>query len=379
MTERAAAERALAPAYGERSLADLIPAVAAALGVPLGEAGAEGTGLDLPAAPSYVVFLVDGLGARLLERHAEAAPFLASLRTQAATCAVPSTTATSLASLGTGLPPGTHGLVGYTARVPGSGDLLNHLSWAASVDPREWQPHPTAFGRIAARGVGVTVINRRQFRDSGLTVAAQRGSDYVGADKVGERLAAAQAAAAGAPSLTYLYDNDLDWTGHRYGVASAEWRQQLSMIDAEAERLRDALPSHARLLITGDHGMIDSPETARVDVDEVDGLREGVTLLGGEARFRHLYCRPGAVAEVHAHWSRELGDRALVVTREEATDRGWFGTVDAAVRARLGDVMVAALDDLAVMSRHDFPHESGLVGLHGSLSPDEMTIPILLG
>ena len=37
------------------------------------------------------------------------------------TSAVPSTTVTSLASLGTGLVPGQHGMVGYTSRVPSTG------------------------------------------------------------------------------------------------------------------------------------------------------------------------------------------------------------------------------------------------------------------
>ena len=67
------------------------------------------------------------------------------------TAGVPSTTATSLTSFGTGLVPGTHGLIGYTARIPGTDRLINHLSWDKQVDPLEWQPHPTAFARLTAR------------------------------------------------------------------------------------------------------------------------------------------------------------------------------------------------------------------------------------
>ncbi len=155
------------------------------------------------------------------------------------------------------------------------------------------------------------MVNKREFAGSGLTVAAHRGADYVGADKVGERIAAAVAASAERPSLTYLYDGDLDWTGHRYGVASSQWLQQLSMVDAEAEQLREALPA-------GRAARSSSPTTAwstrrresRIDVDEHLDLRAGVALLGGEARFRHLYCRGGAVDDVVATWTELLGDRA---------------------------------------------------------------------
>ncbi|MEO9324556.1 nucleotide pyrophosphatase/phosphodiesterase family protein [Nocardioides sp. C4-1] len=365
------------PAYGRRSLADVVPAVAHALGVPLGP---PPSGLVLPPAPSYVVFLVDGLGARLLERHAHAAPYLSTLlaASEPGTAGVPSTTATSLTSLGTGLGPGAHGLVGFTARIPGTDQLLNHLFWDADVDPLEWQPHPTTFTSLSAAGVSVTVVNKREFRDTGLTVASSRGGEFVGADKVGERIAAAVSASAARPALTYLYDSDLDWTGHRWGVASTQWLQQLAMIDAEAEQLREALPPSTRLVVVADHGMVDSPDESRVDVDDHAELLDGVALLGGEARFRHLYCRRGAVDDVVATWTSFLGDRATVLSRGDAVRRGWFGPVDAAVLPRLGDVVVACHGDLGVFSTERFAYEKTLVGLHGSLTADEMLIPVLV-
>lgn len=362
------------PAYGERSLGDIVPAVAAALGVD----HRARTRLVLPDAQAYVVFLVDGLGHELLNRYSHAAPFLSSLTSTPGTAGVPSTTATSLTSLGTGLTPGQHGLVGFTARIPGTDQLLNHLWWDKEVDPLEWQPHDTEFDRLAASGVHVTAVNKREFRDSGLTRAAHRGAAYVGADKVGERIAKVLAAAGRAPSLTYVYDGDLDWTGHKFGVASTAWLQQLAMIDSAAEHLREELPSSVRVVVVADHGMVDSPQSARVDVDDRLHLRDGVSLLGGEARFRHLYCRPGAVEDVVATWRAELGDRATVLSRDEVFTRGWFGPVESQVRLRIGDVVVACHDDLAIMSTADFPYENTLVGLHGSLTRDEMLIPILI-
>ena len=63
--------------------------------------------------------------------------------------AVPADTVVSLTSLGTGLPPGTHGVVGYSSRIPGTDELLCALVWDPKVvDPVEWQPHPTAFARL---------------------------------------------------------------------------------------------------------------------------------------------------------------------------------------------------------------------------------------
>ena len=72
---------------------------------------------------------------------------------QSATAGVPSTTATSLTSFGTGLTPGTHGLVGFTSRIPGTDRLLNALWWDKDIDPLEWQPNATAFSGLGALGV----------------------------------------------------------------------------------------------------------------------------------------------------------------------------------------------------------------------------------
>lgn len=365
-----------APDYGGRSLGDVLPAVARALGV---DVGFHETSLAFPQAPGYVVMLVDGLGLELLRQHPHDAPFLNSLTGESGTAGVPSTTATSLTSLGTALTPGQHGLVGFTARVPGTDRLLNHLFWDKRVDPHEWQPHPTAFGRLAAAGIHTTAVNKTAFEGSGLTESSQRGARFVGADGFDERLAAALRAAGDQPSLTYLYDSDLDATGHKHGVDSVQWRGQLATIDGQLEQLRETLPGHVRIVVVADHGMVDAvAEEDRIDIDTVPGLRAGVALVGGEARFRQLYCHVGAVDDVAHCWRELLGDRAEVLTRDEAVARGWFGPIEARVTPRIGDVVVAARGNTGLFSSADFNYEMSLVGLHGSLTPAEMHIPILV-
>jgi len=176
------------PAYADCSLADVLPAVGRALGVRM--EAEEPPDLGLPEARHYVVLLVDGLGSELLASHADDAPFLSGLLEGSlpATAGVPSTTATSLTSLGTGTPPGSHGVLGYTTRIPGTTSVLNALRWSKDVDPTVWQAQPTAFSRLAAAGVHTTVVNKREFEGSGLTVASCRGAVFVGVDRPGERL-----------------------------------------------------------------------------------------------------------------------------------------------------------------------------------------------
>jgi hypothetical protein len=365
----------LEPRLGERSLGEVITSVGAAMGLSDFE-----DQLALPPAPSYVVLLVDGLGEDNLRRNAADAPYLAGLldRHPPLTCGVPSTTATSLTSLCTGLAAGRHGVVGYTSRIPGTSRLLNALKWDPTVSPEQWQPYPSALARVQAAGATAAVVNQAEFAGTGLTQCGQRDVDFHGIDSVWERLDAVCDLAERSGSLTYCYESELDHTGHDKGCESPEWLEGLRRVDAEVARLRDELPPEVALLVTADHGMVDVPDTDRIEVADVPELLDDVVLLGGEARFRHLYTRGGASSDVAVRWQAELGERAVVLTRDEAVDCGWFGAVEEQVRARLGDVMVAATGTHAVLAKRWFHVETTMVGFHGSLTPVEMTVPLLV-
>lgn len=367
------------PAYGTASLADLAGSVLSALGVP-GETNA----LGLPETPRACVLLIDGLGWDLLNANRDVAPYLAERlpTARALTAGFPSTTATSLTSLGTGRPPGGHGMLGYQVAIPGADRLLNCLRWDDSIDPYAWQPRSTAYERAERAGVTTAHVASRAFRKTGLTRAGQRGARYHGADSLGEVAAEAIAALRDDPrSYVFAYHADLDATGHRVGCDTEAWRLHLGQVDRLAEQIAARLPSDSALYITADHGMIDV--TDRVDVDALPELSEGVTLLGGEPRARHVYTRPGAAADVAATWRALLGDRAWVLTREDAVAAGWFGPVAAGggdgfdITARIGDVLAVPYGATGLVALQREPRESRLVGMHGSLAPSDLLVPLL--
>ena len=375
----------LRPAYGAGTLADVLPGAATALRVPLsrGDLPADPLGLApaLAGARRVAVLLVDGLGAELVAAHPEHAPVLNGLAAPAGVLSAPcpSTTPVSLTTLGTGVPPGGHGVLGFVTDVPGEDRTLNHVQWTDDPDPLQWQAQPTVFEQAAAAGVATTVVAPYAFAHSGLTRAAYRGADYRAAFSAGDLVAGVHHALAAAPAaLVYGYHADLDTTGHVRGVDSAAWRNQLAMVDRIVEQLVAGLPDDAALLVTADHGMVDIPAGTRLDVDDVPELWQGVRLLAGEPRARYVHAEPGAAADVLATWREVTGDRAWVVGREEAVESGVFGSVAPGLADRIGDVVVLARGSWAFTATRHEPFPSRLAAYHGSLTRPELAIPLLV-
>ncbi|XAS65375.1 alkaline phosphatase family protein [Micrococcaceae bacterium Sec5.8] len=374
-----------APAFGNRSIAEVLTSAAASVGVP----GFDNR-LNLPNAKRICVVLADGLGRNLLKQKSAHTPFLRSVMQSGQgqvpvflDSAFPSTTAASLASFGTGLPAGQHGMVGYDVLDPDQDRVVNMLGgWDAGVDPERWQPFPTVFQR-AAEHVEVTTVSLPQFSDSAMTRAALRGGRYVTATTSHARTAAAAGAMAGAGrSLMYFYVNELDKAGHRHGCQSPQWEHQLEELDATVKRLSSALPAGTTILLTADHGMLDVPASQRIDYSADPALVAGVRHTAGEPRMVHLYLEEqnneDAQARLSGAWQARFGDRIWAFTRGEAIAAGLFGEVRAEVAPRIGDVMIAARDAVAFYdTRRARPTALEVVGQHGSLTKAEREVPLL--
>lgn len=374
----------ITPRYGDGALADLLPSVLGVLGVP-GERDRVGLGLD--GVRRVAVLLVDGMGAELVAARRDAAPFLDGIANRTLTAGFPSTTAASLASLGTGVPSGEHGIVGYLLAVPGHERMMNPLKWrlmgqGPKVDllkeivPEQFQRVTTVFERAAADGVTVTQVAPMYQAGSGLTRAALRGGEFRPTFSAGDLVDGVLTALGGGDrTLVYAYHGDLDMTGHVRGPGSEAWALELAHIDLTVRAIAERLPADAALVVTADHGMVqvESP----VDFDREPLLQNGVRGLGGEPRARHVYTEQGAGPDVAAAWRDRLGADFTVLTRLEVTGEGWFGpTVEPEVAPRIGDVVVVPTGNRAITRSGAEPLQSSLVGHHGSLTPAEMIVPL---
>lgn len=355
------------PDYGGACIASLVPAL-------LGPGPAPDWLPGVAAAASQVVLLVlDGLGWLQLEDRWHLAPVLAAMDGGAVTSVVPTTTATALTSITTGLAPAAHGVLGYRVRV-GRGTVMNVLRWRTpagdarrDVPPGVFQPHPV-FG-----GTRPPVVTRAEFGPTGFT-----GAHLAGAGLHGWRLPSAMAVEvrrqlqAGEP-FVYVYYDGLDKVAHDKGFGD-HYDAELVATDRLVGDLRAALPPGAALVVTADHGQVQVDAAA---IPLAAELMADVDLLSGEGRFRWLHTRRGSTDAVLAAARVLYGDVAWIHTRAELIDMGWYGGVPTAeVADRLGDVALVPFAPVAF----DDPADTGetrLVCRHGSLTPQECLVPLL--
>jgi hypothetical protein len=376
----------IAPRYGEASLAEVVPGLLSGMGV-------EGLGdpLGLAGPRRAIVLLVDGLGWMWVQERADLLPFLAEQGGRSIDSPCPSTTVTGIGTLGTGLAPGQHGLVGYT--LPGwqSARRLNLLSWkyetagADPVDalietpPETLQPRETMFDVATRHGIDATAVLRREYTSTGLTRAALRGARTMAASGLTGTLDAAVAAAtSGDRTLVYANHGDVDRAGHGHGPETEPWEAAVIEVDEQLERIAADLPADVDLYVTAGHGMVDVPPDGYLELADEPDLMAGVVVLAGEPRFRSLRVREGSTNDVVTVWREHAGHRFEVVTREEAIEAGWFGpAVRPEVQASLGEVLVLPRGLSAAVHRDLDPQWWRLSGHHGSLTRPEVEVPLV--
>jgi hypothetical protein len=368
--------------------------------------GAEGLPADvLPerddAPPRVVAVLVDALGWTFVDGFARSAPLLARVREDGVlsqlTTQFPSTTTAHVTTLHTAQPVGEHGAYEWFTYEPSLDRMVCALTagfageaagslLAAGVDLSAVYPQAEGLAkRLAAHGVACHSVQPLANADSPFTRLVSAGASAHGYEdaRTGAALAA-RLARAGGPSLTLLYLDGFDASGHRLGPGDP--RSQAVALDLLAvleEELVDALAGvpGALVLLFADHGQVPTDPAACVYVDErcpqlaalVRRGADGLPLApAGSARDLFLHVREGALEDARGLLGELFGEDAWVVPTAELAEAGVFGpTVSQRFRERVGDLAVLPRVGIEAWWREGGRFEQHLRGHHGGLSPEE--------
>jgi hypothetical protein len=353
------------------------------------------------APPRVVAVLVDAFGWAFVERFAQRSPLLARLREEGVvsqlTTQFPSTTTAHVSTLYTMQPVGEHGSYEWFIYEPSLDRLICPLTAAFAGESRAsllaagadlTSVYPQAEGlvpRLARLGVETHLVQPAAYVGTPFTQRVCAGGTQHGfADARSGAALTAQLALRPGPSLTVLYLDEFDSSGHELGPDHPHSEAiALELLEAVEHELVDALAGEpgALVLLFADHGQVPTDPACCVYVNErcpqlVPLLRSGADgrplAPAGSARDLFLHVREGALDDVLGLLAGVFGDDAWIAPTAQLMAEGVFGPrISERFRERVGDVVVLPRTGVEAWWREAGVFEQDKRGHHGGLAPAE--------
>ncbi|MPZ43277.1 MAG: phosphodiesterase [Betaproteobacteria bacterium] len=379
------------PDYNGGSLLNLIASLAAARGARARHPTLSALPPDrLVSARNLVFLLVDGLGYNYLTDVGRGGALCEHLAGKL-TSVFPSTTASAITTSFTGRSPHEHGLTGWFTWFSAVDTIAAPLPFRRRGDDKRltdlgirpaqlFDDTPSILDAMDCRRI---VVSQRRIVDSDYSRHFGGGSERRGYDHLTELVGAVVAAVRSGPERKYIYAYypEFDSVAHKHGVGSAQAAMRLQAIDAAfAELLRRLSGTDTALVVSADHGFIDTPAHEALELErypELAGML--VRPLSGEPRVAFCHVRPGLAGSFMAKARDMLNEYMDVLPSSRLVEEGWFGpgVAHRCLAERVGDVAL-------VMKRHaiikdHLPGEKRhtLIGNHGGITEDEMLIPLV--
>lgn len=342
----------------------------------------------LQAARVVVLLVIDGLGHRHLTQRAGTSR-LAAACSAAITSVFPSTTATAITSLNTGVAPQQHGLTGWFSYLPAINTIAAVLPGISRGDRRPLPELGLAYADLyrtpalsQAFNVETFTVLPEAFVNSPYSIAmagrAQRLPYQQAAELPG--LVGELAQRAGSRFI-YVYYPDVDSLSHARGNAGAEVAGCIAHFDQIFQQLLAALPSDALVIGTADHGFVDTSPATTLRLEDHPALQAMLERpLAGEPRVAYCQVRADAEAAFVAYCARHLSAVAECRRVDELLAEHWYGLGPAhpELAQRIGNYALITRGTWTIRDQQpqEIPYE--LIGVHGGTSADEMWVPLLL-
>jgi hypothetical protein len=395
------------PFYDGLSLTNLPHTMTHLLGVPgFGQPPLDDSILAELGGPyeKVVLLVVDALGAALLDRMLQQDPQLvwSAFRDRGVyspiTSVCPSTTASALTTLWTGVGPASHGIIGYEMWAKEFGMIINNILHApasarsdvgrlskSGFEPREFLGRPLLGTHLQAHGVMATAFMHSHIAHSGLSVMQMDDVNvkgYVNEADLWISLAEHLNTGAGVREYVYAYYGDVDTLMHRFGKDDDRVRLQFRMFSelfkkAFLDQVSETVAKDTLLVVSADHGSKITPRNPRYDLVNHPDLESCLVMQPTcENRLAFFYIKPGREGQLRDYFASTWPEEFVLLEPDVALENELFGNppFKAQARERLGDLIAVAKGDAYLWWA---PTPNHMAGRHGGLSREEMLVPFM--
>ena len=344
----------------------------------------------LSGARNIVLLVIDGLGYDYLNSTGAGSALQRHLKARL-TSVFPSTTATAVSSFLTGVGPQQHALTGWHMWLRELGCLAATLRFRprhggeplsrSGIAPRSVFTAEPMFDRLAAKSHVVSPANiiESDYNVAHCGLALRR--PYKELPELFSTVA--EIVRSGSErQFIHAYTYDLDATAHSFGSTSPEVQQKFSQIDAAYARFLDEIAGSGTLVLAvADHGFIDSPKSACIELADHPQLAETLALpLCGERRVAYCYIQPGQEGAFEHYVQTRLDHCTGLYRSADLIAQGWFGLGGANPRLaeRIGHYTLLMKDNYTIKDWIPGEPRYLTVGVHGGTSAAEMYVPLIV-
>lgn len=376
------------PDYHDGSIVNLMTSLRLAFGA------GEGRGNYLPlrllppeelAGRHVVLLIADGMGYERCE-GLEGSALRQHLR-GVITSVFPTTTATAITTFYTGVGPQQHGMTGWFTwfRELGSVAMVlpfmprtGGLSYSAQgVNPADLFAAPSLFTKLPGH-----VLNPAHIADSPYSRACGGPAERHAYRDLDEMFAILRESLTGPPRLHLAYWPEFDGICHRLGVGAPEAEDLLRRFDQRlAKFLEEVTGRPVTVIVTADHGMVDTRPEWVIDLQDHPDFQADLTLpLCGEPRAAFCYVHAERREHFLAYAAEHLGHCCRAVPSHELIAANWFGLgrPHPQLHHRVGDYTLLMADRYVITERLPGERPFSQVGVHGGISPEEVRVPLVV-
>lgn len=383
----------LKPDYSGGSIVNLMTSIIASRGGTVDETYPSVAALDgsmLSEIKNLVLIVIDGMGYDFLVEE-QSNSFLTAKLTGRLTSVFPSTTATAITTFLTGLAPQQHALTGWFTYFGELGGVATTLLCQtrmgatplskAGVDLERLFDHTPVFDRIDTES---HVIAPARIAYSPFNTAHSGKANIHPYETLKGFFERISAAVRGNNERKYIYAywGELDHLAHDHGIRSQTARSHFRLLDVAIERfLGEFSREDTLIIITADHGMLDSGPDWQIEVEDHPVLQSSLTRpLCGERRASYCYVQPERREQFERYITETLSDQIVLRASEDLVQQDFFGlgTPHARLRERIGDYTLLMKDRFTIKDWVPGERKHAHIGTHGGVSSNEMYVPLIL-
>tara|TARA_Y100000310_G_scaffold277527_1_gene295348 strand:- start:259 stop:1401 length:1143 start_codon:yes stop_codon:yes gene_type:complete len=373
------------PKYGGKCISNVTPTIASHFGTKTGPINKD-LKKDLKGKKNIVLLVLDGFGYNYFMKHRKNLNmFNNASRVEKITAVFPSTTAASLTSFTTGVPPGKHGLISFHCFVKEFGMVTNMLSFTPRYGKIEGEikdldgflKEKSVFSKV--KKANSFVVSHKAYQGGEYSNMTSKGSKYFpyntlnGLFKQVNRVLKKRG-----NKLIYAYWPMIDSLLHELGVNSSLAKQHLLEIDKKIEALRKKIGRDTIILVSADHGMVNVDWKNTVVVNDHPKFDECLTVpITGDGRGPFLFVRPGKEKQLLSYFNKYFKRYGRLYKTSELVKKNLFGENSDELYRRAGDYMILCKPNCMFKQFMFKSERKKLKGNHGGVSEDEMLVPLI--